>query len=666
MSSQFAGSLYDPYKKLEENKPCGVHTKGISTSLDDVLKFDPEKLPPEYGGKHPASLDLEKLRQGDKVDAQIIECDRAGRYRLASYDETNLLHRLKTSKVVESAPLRQLTMKEAIFAAYGMPLREDADIGLSYDSINSTEPFAAFTPLFMGPYYRQQYMYKMLEAKSKCFDAFTYNPVGRRIPNMITQFTLGKGVTATCKSPRTKEVWDEFASYNKLGTSMSVGLTRAGSRLRMWSNQLSVDGELMIQFITKKDKLTRKPQLLMRSLDTATILEIVTDPEDIDDVLYYHQQYVTQYQIYLTGSIPSMKYIIRQIPGSDVLHVKINTFENEKRGRSDLYSILGWMKRMKDLVNANVIKAYFQACSTWDYAIDGSPTFVSSVATANTSVVPTPGSSYFHNKNITRTLIGPTSSAGAGADSDMMGLMNLIAMGCGLPPAYLIGSMSMNRAQVLAETEPATKFFFERQSTWDEALHSIFDRLAKWHYEQFGEKLDENIEFSFPPINAVDKLTYISALERMVMNKWFAPSRAAELAAKDWNVTSYSVEEERKKIKEDEDDRIKVELDQNKLKSTAQANLQLWQSILSHNAAKEEQDMGIQTQEGVNDEAQQQGQPVGGAGNPQPSKPGAARPAAGATNARKGGSNKGKADTGGLTDEERNRTKSKVTATGKD
>lgn len=595
------------------NKPV-LEVLHPPSPLNGAVAYDPDKeLDYKKEIEHPASFDLNRIiHESDKVvDAQIMECDRAGRYRLASYDKNSLFERLSSAPVFTASPERPLTLREAVFEKYGKVLREDYyfDRDDSITSSGFSEPFANFTPLFIGPYYRQQYMYKMLEAKSKIYDAWVNNPVAHRIPLLITQFTLGKGVTVTTHDDITKDAWNKFATVNKIGTSMHSGLARAGSRLRMWSNQLSVDGESMFQFIETPENL------LVKNLDTATILDIVTDPEDIEKVHYYHQQFTTRFMQYITDSTPSTKYIIRQIPGQDVLHYKINCYENEVRGRSDLFSVIGWIKRLKDLVNANVLRAYFQACYTYDVEVDGSPAMVSSLASAYKNHVPTPGAQYIHNKNIKRTPMPPVAGTGAGSDSDMVGLMNLISLGTGVPPAYLIGTMAANRAGVLTETEPSTKFFFERQCVWDEIFHGFFDRLARWHYSRTGQMLDENIEFTFPAVNTIEKMSLIQSLTLMRDAEWFSDDRCAEIAAKEWNVTAYNLENEREKIMEEKKRKVQDAMEVKQAESAAQSRLSFYQDMLADASAKATQEQfGYDPQTGQSAEtmqAQQQQEQAG-------------------------------------------------------
>ena len=545
----------------------------------NFLSFDPEK--PLLSEQAIVGFDLEKIQQNPKVevDAQILEVDRYGRYILPKYNKNQLLERMVTAPVLEGAvPQRPLNLMEA-YKMVGGNLRETFSMSNVW---SSRDPFNSFTPLFMGPFYRQQYMYRMLEAKAKAFKAYTTNPIAHRIPAIITQFTLGKGVTAVFKDPEAQKWWDEFATYNKIGTS-GGGFTRAGSKLRVWSNMLSVDGEAMFQFIDAGDMLK------VKSLDTATILEIVSDPADLEHVFYYHQQFATPYNIYTAANVPGTRYIIRQIPANDILHIKLNVFDNEKRGRSDLYTVIGWLKRLKDLINANVIKAYFQACYSWDYSIKGSPTEVKKFQQKNRNKVPVPGSSYYHNENIIRSMISPTGRGGAGVDTDMQGLLNKIALGVGISPTYLLGSFGASRGAVLTETEPSSKFFFERQGIWDEILHDFSKRLFIWLREKKGVEIkDTSVEFSFPQINPIDKVSLINLLTQAKQNKWFTDKRCATLFAKELAVTSYDYDEEKQEIVTESKEEMDRDLEEKKYRSLAQTKLQVWQALFARKGAEEE------------------------------------------------------------------------------
>ncbi len=575
-------------KPKNTSKIAGFLSNDDAARLERFLQFDPEE--DKISESSVTGFDLPRILGNDDItiDAQIMEVATNGKYILRKYNKEGLHKRLDSAPIIEVAPKRQVTLSEAfVMAKNASTLKED----ISYDggANTSADPFNSFTPLFMGPFYRQQYMYRMLEAKSKAFKSFTTNPIAHRLPIMLTQFTLGKGVTAEFKNPKAQEWWDKFAKYNKLGTSGS-GITRAGSQLRVWSNMMSVDGESMFQFVEEGEMLK------IKSLDTATILEVVSDPGDLEKIFYYHQQFATPYNIYSNNKVPGTRYIIRQIPAQDVLHVKLNVFGNEKRGRSDLYTVLGWLKRYKDLVNANVIKAYFHACYTWDYKITGSPPEVKKFSDSNKNKTPIPGSSYVHNEGVERTMVSPTGTAGAGADNDAMGLLNLIALGFGISPAYIMGSFANSRAATLAETEPTSKLFFERQSIWDEILHEFAERLFSWLRDKKGIDVgDTTVEFSFPQINPMDKTALANLLATAKLQKWYSATRCATMMAKEMAITSYNYEDEQQSILGESKEVIDRELEENKYRSIAQTKLQVWQALFAKKGAEEEHEhIGIQ------------------------------------------------------------------------
>lgn len=553
-----------------------------AAKMDAFLSYDPEKYLSKYSGYTGFSLD--KVLENSRVilDAKILEVDRSGRYITRRYDKTGLQKRLETAPIIEARPRRAVTLVEAFNMYYsGGNLKEN----LSWEGKAGANrnPFEGFTPLFMGPFYRQQYMHRMLEAKAKAFNAYTENPAAKRIVGIITQFTLSKGVTAIFKDPKAQKVWDQFASYNNIGTG-GKGLTRAGTRLRTWSDMLSTDGELFFQFVDQGDNLK------LKSLDSATILEVVTDPDDITDVYYYHQQYSTPYNMFSSSEVPGTRYVIRQIPAKDMLHVKINVFENEKRGRSDLYTIIGWLKRLKDLINANVIKAYFHACYTWDYEIDGNSAEVSAFAKANKNKVPVPGSAYVHNKGVTRSLISPAVTAGSAVDSDTMGLLNMIALGPGIPLAYIASSFAGSRGAALTETEPASKLFFDRQSLWDETLHEFANRLFDWAESKGIHIEDRSGEFSFPQINPMDKTALNNILTSLsTQQKWFTNERSANLIARELSISSYDYKEEKDRILQEAKENIDRDFEEKKHTSLAETKLQVWQTYFSRVGAREEE-----------------------------------------------------------------------------
>src|SRR5207302_11013104 len=101
-----------------------------------------------------------------------------------------------------------------------------------------------------------------------------------------------------------------------------------------------------------------------------------------------------------------VRYIIRQIPAGEILHTKINVTSGEKRGRSDLFPILGWLKRLKDFYTAETIRAQAAAAYVWDDLVKGGPADIAAHVGFLKNNPPQAGEVFIHNEAIERTFKG--------------------------------------------------------------------------------------------------------------------------------------------------------------------------------------------------------------------------------------------------------------------
>jgi hypothetical protein len=297
---------------------------------------------------------------------------------------------------------------------------------------------------------------------SKAFEAYNHNPVARRVVNITRDFIFGHGLDHVSTSSDVDEVWTEFVErtdfYNLLADTIYTDLSWAGEMMFEWYDNDPFKGATDF-----------------RMIDPSTVWEIVTDPEDIFNVYYYYQSYETAMQQYVTGNIPSTKYIIRQIPANRVTHIKINSSMYEKRGRSDLFPNLGWVKRLKDLMNARVIKGQLEAAFVWDVEVLSGDANVAAVGLK----LPDPykaGSTFVHNKNIKLTPVS-SSLKGNEQEPDVENLITLIALGGNIPKEFLGQTSRGGRGGQLLSSEPGTKWFERRQVLIDRIVHTVANRV---------------------------------------------------------------------------------------------------------------------------------------------------------------------------------------------
>lgn len=416
---------------------------------------------------------------------------------------------------------------------------------------NTSQVGVDYVPLLGGPFNKQLYYYDYLRMHALAFHAYHHDPVALRLVHTLRDFTLGRGfrIDATTKKGRALVRMVEDA--NQLPEMMDY-----------IAREISIYGENMLWELPGNEsritynlglnqKVPTAPIPRFRVIDPSCIWEIVTYPEDITRVLYYQWVAQTQYQMYTgrdQGSpVPSSKFIIRQIPGGEIIHTKINCVSNEKRGRSDLFPILGFLKRLRDSVDYSIIS--MQKASAWsiDTAIKGSQTDIDNyIASINSQgQFAPPGSEFVHTEAITRTyLSNAATSRSTGNNSAFDWTLNMIAMGFGVPVSYLGTHQSggQTRASALVATEPVSKMFENRQDVYERIIQRIFTRL----FSKYG--IDDQVEITFPEIVTQDRSAKLKDLSLAVMEGWMTKERAATIAAKEFGVEEFEYDKEQADI----------------------------------------------------------------------------------------------------------------------
>lgn len=418
-----------------------------------------------------------------------------------------------------------------------------------------------YIPLISGPYNKQLYWFDYLDMHSRAFEAWTHNPIAKRIVKLICQFVLGKGVKATVitaemdtgKTEYDQETGQEYQLFADLREEAQGILDDHWARNRMALRakeilrDLIVFGEQFVRYFDVADGLK------VRSLDPSTIWEVVTDPDDCESEFYIHQQYPTRYQWYVDLPVPTIKYIIRQVPSKLYYHMKINNTSGEVRGRSELFAILGWLKRLKEFATDRVIRNKMANLFVLDVAVEGSDAEVQ-MARTQFAVIPTPGSFFIHNK--AAELQGVKAEIGAGdvtPDCDL--LMTVIAMGAGVSKEYLgMSDGGGGKAGALVGTEPDVKTFEDYQELLEQFLlydaKCAFDRAKE--LKKIVPGVSIKVEITYPALaeeNRSEKLKDIAFMESM---SWISHRRGATMGAKEMQITTYEFDEEQHAIaKED-------------------------------------------------------------------------------------------------------------------
>jgi hypothetical protein len=398
----------------------------------------------------------------------------------------------------------------------------------TYDSAQYTE----YTPLYGGPFNKQLYITDYLTMHARAFEQKNHHPLAKRIIDGLAQYSFGRRFKVRWRNPQKEKIWKEFNDKFNIIHRCS----------EFWIREYLLYGELMIN----KDN--------WQSVDPSTVWDIITDPDDITEVYYYYQTYSTAYQTFTGYKVPgepgsakqpSVKYIIRQIPAHQMIHIKGNVVSQEKRGRSILFPILGWLKRIKDLLDAEVIRAQLQASFVWDDTIDGSAADVSQHI-SNYSTMPTKATIFAHNKAVERKPLAamPNAERSGGGTAEVV--LSFIATAIGMPKEFfnVVGGGS-NRANALVSAEPFEKVIEDLQAKFERLLLDIAEEVI----EEAGMKYESgDAEFIFPSVTrdtTTETIKNIATCEEM---GYFDHQMSAEMAAGEMNVTNYDFEVIKKRV----------------------------------------------------------------------------------------------------------------------
>ena len=433
--------------------------------------------------------------------------------------------------------------------------REGTDPFLADEGNGSAFTGNDFVPLIGGPFYKNLYYYQdYIRMHSASFYAYHHDPIAKAIVNITKDFVLGRGYRIDSDNKEAMGYWKAFEAANDIQTLCNnfVGEECIYGENIIWKLP---DNETKITYQLKPGQSNPKGVIpRVRLIDPSNIVEIITYPEDISRKLAYVWLAPTQYQIY-TGSGPGssatqpvLKFIYRQIPADQMLHYKINSVSNEKRGRSDFYPVLGYMKKLRDSVDYALIGAQKQSAWAIDTSVDGSQPDIDAYASsqAQLGTITQAGSEFIHSTRIKREFLSPAAGS-KGQSAIFEWCLSMIAAGVNIPVSYFGTHLSggQTRASALVSTEPVAKKFEMRQYHVECLLKDLWDYCMEW------AGLDADCEVTFPEIITQDRSAKLKDLALAETQGWMSKRRCAEITAKEFGVSEYNYDEEKLELKQD-------------------------------------------------------------------------------------------------------------------
>lgn len=394
-----------------------------------------------------------------------------------------------------------------------------------------------------------------LEIHNACYEAYNANPIAFSIIEMTTSFVLGKGLTVSATNPRVQKVIDDF--WNNPSNKMD-------ERIYLICNELSLYGEQFIRFFVNPYDGT----VVIRQIDPSFIDEIETDPEDIENVLRFHRRPIGQI---MTATADSQPHIDpSHVPtteetqgtwfkaGDEVIQFAINKVSNAKRGKSDLATLLPWLRRYKDWLTDRVRQNKYKGSYLWDVTLRGADAKTIARKKMDYANPPEPGSIIIHNDAEQWAAVEPKIAAND-ASEDGRAIKLMVAMGATIPEHFLSDGANGNRATAAEMGLPTMLKFQRRQKVMRYILTAILDRVIDEASKagKFGSKTPKNTSYAitFPEFDPDDvgqiglALNYVvGALANAKAQGWVSDETAMQLMYKSFN-EEVNIHEELERIK---------------------------------------------------------------------------------------------------------------------
>lgn len=328
---------------------------------------------------------------------------------------------------------------------------------------------------------------------------YTKDPLAKQAIRLWTDYTFGTGMTWQTEDKAAKKALEAF--WDDRG-NRSILSARGQQKS---SDKLLVDGEVFFAIF-----LGAEGKAKIRRIHPLEIAEIITDPEDIENVLYYRRTWTDR-----QGS--SHETIYRDItniegkPGKSltgatiernddalIYHLAYNT--TEQRGNPLLLPALDWIKLYRRFLGSRIAIMLALAKFAWRAKVKGGQAAVDAIKAKLDGKEVAAASVLTESEGVDTTPIKvETGAQQAYQDGRQIKLM--IASAVGIPEQYF-GDISIGNLATAKTVElPMMKMFQSYQAIWAAAYRDIDEVIL----EHNGIPQDKwYVDRDFPAIAPAD------------------------------------------------------------------------------------------------------------------------------------------------------------------
>jgi hypothetical protein len=303
-----------------------------------------------------------------------------------------------------------------------------------------------------------------------CYWIWKTNPLGNWIIETLASFVVGKGFTYTAGPQAVQDLLDDF---------WFDPVNRMDIRLKRMVRELFLFG-VQVWPVFKAEQTGR---VRLGSIDPALIIEVYTDPENVEIVIgvkVQHHSDTTRTRILrtiLTGETDTVvsreaRQLRENWNDGECFLFSINNVSNDPLGTSDLFPIADWIDEYERFVFGYSEKTSQMNVFMWDVELTGAdPKAIEAYAKDN----PTPksGATRYHNEKVKWTAVSPDLKA-LDVSSGARLFRNHILGNKSIPEHFYGGGGDVNRATAGEMDAPFYAMIDDRQNLVKHILETIF------------------------------------------------------------------------------------------------------------------------------------------------------------------------------------------------
>lgn len=340
---------------------------------------------------------------------------------------------------------------------------------------------------------------------------YVKDPLARQAIRLWTDYTFGPGMVWKTEDGAAKKVLEAF--WNSKANQCV--LSARGQRKS--SDRLLVDGEIFFALFLGADNEAK-----IRHIDPLEITEIITNPDDKEDVRFYRRQWTdsqgtSHENIYRSttnikgeSALDMGGKVVQSWDQALIYHLTYNTIS--QRGNPLLLPALDWIKQYRRFLASRVAIMLALARFAWKTKVTGGPTVVEAIKAKTHQQEIAAASQLIENLGVdTVPIKTETGSQAAYQDARMLKLQ--VAAAVGIPEQYF-GDISIGNLATAKTVElPMMKMFQSYQKVWADTYQDI-DEVILEHAGIAPEKW--YVDRDFPAIAPADVAAAAAAIVQIL------------------------------------------------------------------------------------------------------------------------------------------------------